>query len=388
MKKRKSYYNLAGREEGTVKAVERDMTTREKSVTGQRRAMNTMRDIADRAGVSRATVSYVLNDKHSAESISEDTRRRVLQAASEMGYRRNEMARAIVTGTNSILGFLIPALELEAEVVQHVLAGVLAEADERNYSIQVIRLTEAMDRRAIERCIELRPVGVTTLYVRGQSLAYVHEEMGRYAIPVAVLDSSFPQTHGSRILSDDKEGCCQAIEHLASLGHRNIAFIAGNPVTGVSVLREEGYRLAMAAQGLPIPQGYVVDGQWLPDRVEEVTRHLFSPENGLPSPTAVFCADDKAAMVVCRTLSQMGLRVPKDVSVIGFADLTMAAYGNPPLTTVAQPFQDMGRAAVSRLLAVAQQIRAATNASGPVHPYEELLPTRLVIRESTARAKR
>ncbi len=343
--------------------------------------MVTMRDVAVHAGVSRVTVSYVLNKKDALIGISDDTRTRVLRAADELGYRRNELARAMVTGKNAVFAFLVPPDGVESEVTARILTGILQSAEEMQHTVQVVRLPTLEDRSVIQRCVEMRPMGVMTIYTSQNTLDQLHEEMNRYRIPVAVLDCSYPQAQGSRILSDDTDGCRQVIDHLGALGHRRIAFIGGYSHMGVSLVRSEGYRRAMQTRGLPIPEGYQEYGEWLPERVESITRGLFNSRNSTPFPTAVFCADDKTAMVVCRTLHRIGMSVPDTVSVVGFADLAMARYNNPPLTTVAQPFRAMGQAAVERLFTVASEWDDSGSTDGA---YDLLLPTELVVRESTA----
>jgi LacI family transcriptional regulator len=345
--------------------------------------MITMRDISIRAGVSRSTVSFVLNGKHSEMGVNEETRRRVLKTAEELGYRRNELARAVVTGKNRVFGFVVRAQMLESEVAARVLAGVLDEAEANAYSVQMIRLSGTNDEEIIRRCIELRPTGILGIFVEPEILRHLQQEMARFQIPVAVLDSTPHLEGGSRILSDDIDGCRQAIAHLASLGHARVAFIGGDPRTVVSQLREEGYRRAMAEQGLQIPPGFLQRGYWATERIEEAALRLFG---GAPAvPTAVFCADDKTAMVTGRIIRQQGLSIPDDVSLVGFANLMMAAYNDPPLTTVAQPFPEMGRCAVRRLLSIAGEIEHGKEL---VTSYEDVrLPTQLIIRQSTAPVK-
>jgi len=346
--------------------------------------MITMRDIAVRAGVSRSTVSFVLNDKHSAMGVNEDTRRRVLEVASELGYRRNELARAVVTGKNRVFGFVVPGFGLESEVVSRILAGVMDEAEARHYAVQVIRLARP-DDEIIRRCVELRPTGLLCIQTGPETLRHLRQEVSRFGIPIAVLDSSPQLEGGSRVLSDDLAGCRQAIDHLADLGHARIAYVGGDPKTVVSRLREEGYLAAMAGRHLPVLGGYVENGYWNAEATEAATvRLLEDPED---APSAIFCADDKTAMVVCRTARRLGRSVPGDLSVVGFADLAMAAYADPPLTTVAQPFPEMGRVAVRRLLAAAAGETPPPEDPGVPLP-DELVPTHLVVRRSTAAAHR
>ncbi|MES2460495.1 MAG: LacI family DNA-binding transcriptional regulator [Armatimonadota bacterium] len=338
-----------------------------------------MRDISVRAGVSRSTVSFVLNGKHSIMGVNEETRLRVLRTAEELGYRRNELARAVVTGKNRVFGFVVRSAMLESEVVARVLGGVMDEAEASHFAVQMIRLSGGNDEEIIRRCVELRPTGVMGIFVALEMLQHLQQEMARFHIPVAVLDSVPPLEGGSRIVSDDIEGCRQAIDHLQALGHTRIAYIGGGD-TVVGRLREEGYRQAMAERGLPIPPGFLEMGKWLQDQTEMATRRLF--QDRPLTPTAVFCADDKTAMVTTRTLRQMGLTVPGDVSVVGFANLVMAAYNDPPLTTIAQPFHEMGRSAVRRLLCLAEKAEQGEDISATYD--EERLPTKLIVRQSTA----
>lgn len=146
-----------------------------------------MRDIAEKAGVSRPTVSYVLNERREGVFVGEETRRRVLEAARELGYRRNELARAMVTGRNRMLGFL--AALPEAEATARMMAGALDEADAHNYTLKVLRLSgRTLEDAVIERCVELRLAGVLAIYLDAESLERLHIEMSRHCIPVAVLE--------------------------------------------------------------------------------------------------------------------------------------------------------------------------------------------------------
>jgi LacI family transcriptional regulator len=134
----------------------------------------------------------------------------------------------------------------------------------------------------------------------------------------------------------------------------------------------------MADFGLPVPEGYVTYGEWNIATTQKVTDRVLEHRDGRP--TAILCADDKTALVASRTAQRRGLRVPEDLSIVGFADLEMARYGNPPLTTIAQPFAQLGSAAVRSLLAASERLDRQEKAESA----EVLLPNHLVIRESTA----
>ena len=336
-----------------------------------------MTDIALEAGVSRSTVSLVLNNKHSAVGIPESTRRRVLSAATQLGYRPNETARAMVTGKSRVIVYLLH--DPSQEVAARILKGALHEAEQHGYLVKLVGREGAFDERLIERCVELRPVGVMAIYVPSPMIDYLKAEMSRYRIPVVLLDSSFPLAGVTRVLSDDIDGIWQGISHLHALGHRRIAYISGGRSSGAATLREEGYRRAMARLDLPIPDEYVVYGEWQIPIVQQVTQQLLG--NATPRPTALFCADDKTALIAARTADQMGIPVPEALSIVGFADLEMALYGNPPLTTIAQPFAELGVAAVRSLLTAANRLEKQEEPE----TVELLLPNQLIIRESTAR---
>jgi LacI family transcriptional regulator len=335
-----------------------------------------MTDIAVEAGVSRSTVSLVLNNKHTAVGIPESTRRRVLIAATQLGYHPNELARAMVTGKNRVIVYLLH--DPSQEVASRILKGALNEAEQHGYLVKLVGREGPFDERDIQRCVELRPVGVMALYVAPSMTGYLQNEMARYQIPVVLLDSSFPLEGVTRVLSNDIEGIWQGISHLHSLGHRRIAYISGSRASGAAALREEGYWRAMAQLGLPVPDGYVTYGGWKIEQTEEAAEQLLQHPHGRP--TALFCADDKMALVASRTANHLGFRVPEDLSIVGFADLEMARYGNPPLTTVAQPFADLGAAAVRSLLAASKCLERQEEPQID----EVLLPNHLVVRKSTA----
>lgn len=334
-----------------------------------------MSDIARKAGVSRMTASCVLNERQDDRIVRDDTRQRVLQAAAEMGYRRNELARAMVTGKNRVLGFL--AAQPETEYVARMLSGALEEAEARDYSVKVLRIgDEASTRRALQRCSETRLAGIITVYMRDDLLNHLHDEMARYRIPLARLDSSSTRPWGVRVTSDDETGGRLAVEHLVSLGHRHIAFVSGSPGTSTGIARESGFRQAMEQSGLEVLPGYICHGYWEPARTEQVTKELLA--NAPQRPTAIVCANDEIAMAVLRTARRHGLRVPEDLSVVGFADLSVARMADPPLTTIMQPFWGMGQVAARWLIARQDEEEFSDQ------PVEEVLATQLIVRESTA----
>jgi len=171
---------------------------------------------------------FVLNDRRKGVWIEEETRERVLRAAAELGYRRNEMARAMVTGATRTIGFItdFPG----SEHVARMLEGALDEADTQGYEIKVLRprSDEEFNRRLIERCVELRLAGVVVLYIEGQTLERLHNELNRYGIPMALLDDNHDRPWGTPVVADYGQGIKLAVQHLAALEHSRITFIVGS----------------------------------------------------------------------------------------------------------------------------------------------------------------
>lgn len=336
--------------------------------------MVTITDVAAKAGVSRTTVSYVLSGNEIALRISPQTRQRVLDSATALGYQRNALAHAVTTGKSQMLGFWV--MDSSREPVVRVLAGAMKEADANGYFIKMLGFDNLSAPDAIVRqCIEWRLAGVIAIHASQALLPQIHPQLAKAEIPAIIVDSQHAPQSKMHITSDSAAGMKRIVEFLIGQGHRDIALIAGSDDARdqVSRCREIAYRLAMQSAGIS-PYIRVRYGFWnydLTAATEAATRELL--ESARP-PTAIACVSDHTAMVVIRTAAQMGLRVPDELSVTGFDDVAVAALYNPPLTTVAQNFEEMGKRAVQCLL------------HGPKKPSNcgELLPTQLIIRNSTA----
>ncbi len=344
-----------------------------------------MSDIAEKAGVSRPTVSAVLNRRGDVGRISAETQQQIWDVAKALGYRRNEMARTIGAGKSRMLGFLggFP----DYEHVGYMLGGAIEEAEKAGYSMKVFGwLTGDTGRASIERCAELRLGGVIALRLHPELNGFLHQEMERYHIPVVFLDMG-RSAHAELdsylgVYSDDKGGIQAALRHLMELGHREIGFIDGDVPADQRMAqfgRKGLFEASMAKLGLAVPPAFsqYAGSFWNDEDAERTAGTMLAPG---ARPTAIICANDAIALTVVRTALQMGLRVPEDLSVVGFGNFIMARYATPPLTTIAQPFQMMGRTAVQHLLEVAQG-----EDTSPCAMRSEFVPTELVIRKTTAR---
>lgn len=346
-----------------------------------------MSDIATRAGVSPTTVSFVLNDRHEAVRISEKTRNKVLQAAEELGYRSNQLARAMRTGNTRMLGAL--GGDSSEEPVGKMLAGALEAADTRGYTLKILRFDSMGDspKQVIRRSSELRLMGVLALHLPPDILTELHVEAKQYGYPLILMDARSDMTDVPQVVSDDEGGIAAGVEHLVSLGHKKIAFVSGEELSSLSKLREGAFINAMAAHGLPVPDSYRARGDYRhhANSVEGARSLLTLPPE--KRPTAIFGFGDLIAMATLQVASALGLRVPQDLSVMGFANMRASEFANPQLTTIEQPFIDMGRKAVGMLLKVIAPEENGHGHSGeanePLDANPLLLPTHLIVRSST-----
>ncbi len=376
-----------------------------------------MTDIADRAGVSQTTVSFVLSGRESSVRISQGTRDRVLAAAEELGYRSNHLARAMRTGTTNTLGFI--GGDLCCEHVGKMLDGALEEAETHGFSLKILPHREGVNgmEHIVRRSSELRLTGIAALHLPLETLKMLRAETLHCGNAMVLLDTPAQLDGVTQVMSDDRHGIFLVVEHLVKLGHRRIAMISGNPAATHSVMREEAFQSAMQQFGLEVPDIFVTCGDF---RELEPSRAAAQFLLGLPTserPTAIFCIGDLVACAAMQIANKMALNVPRDVSIVGFGDLRVSLFGVPTLTTVHQPFREMGRQAVRCLLyqsvgqshakssldrepRTAKTRDRALSAGSEVHAQESLLrsvqpkpnisqvkclPIRFVGRESTSK---
>lgn len=301
--------------------------------------MTTIARVAQEAGVGVGTVSRVING---SASVSEATRRRVLDVVAELGYEPNATARALSTGRTRSVGVIAPFFTRPSVIER--LRGVAPLLATAGYQLVLFDVERPEQRAGVFRSLVGRVDGLLSI-----SLAPPKADLRRLeaaGIPVVLVD----QAHDSvpTVTVDDVEGGRLATEHLLELGHRRIAF-AGDTVDGVhgahaSSRRCIGYQRALERAGVPVRPDLV---RLRPHGREaaEIVRDLV----GLASPpTAVFAASDLQALAVIDTLEALGMRVPDDLSVVGFDDVELARYAG--LTTVAQPLEDSGMKGAELLL--------------------------------------
>lgn len=305
--------------------------------------MATMKDVARLAGVSTSTVSHVINDNR---FVSEAVRKKVLQAVEQLNYSPSALARSLKVNQTRTIGMLVTATTnpFFAEVVR----GVERSCYERNYSL-ILCNTEGSAARmsdSVDTLLQKRVDGLLIMSTENNRIPA--EVLRRYpSLPVVMLDSA-PSLICNDIIQDNAVlGGEIATNYLISKGYTRIACITGPKEQKPSLGRLDGFFQAMNRAGLPIPGDYVIHSNF------EFSGGLTAMERFLDldvPPHAVFTANDAMAVGVYNALNQAGLRVGKDVAVVGYDDIELARYLSPPLTTIHQPKDELGKLAVETLL--------------------------------------
>jgi DNA-binding LacI/PurR family transcriptional regulator len=324
-----------------------------------------MADVAREAGVSGQTVSRVANGRSNVDA---DTRARVLAAMRRVGYRPNSAARALRNGRFRTIGVIISSLSTFGN--SRTLDAIAAAVVDHGFSIVLMtvpRSTQGEVTGAFSRLGEQAVDGVIILIEQHQ-LDQNEIELPR-GLPVVVIDSS--ARHPSPVIDTDQAaGAASATRHLLELGHTTVWHIAGPPQSYAAERRLNSWRAVLEAAGRTVPP--VLVGDW-----SAASGHTHGTRLAAdPSVTAVFTANDQMALGLIRALHEADRDVPGDVSVVGFDDMAEAAHFWPPLTTVRQSFDDVGRHAVAALV--------GEISNGRQEPSTVHIPTELVLRSSTA----
>jgi len=334
-------------------------------VSANRRRRPVIYDVARLAGVSHQTVSRVING---SERVRPETRDRVVAAMQQLDYRPNSVARALVTGSSRTLGVVTFNTTLFGPA--STLVGVERAAAAEAYGVSIVSL-ETLDRAAVVHAVErLRAMGVDGVLVIAPKVATTTAAWDLPSgFPVVAVEAGTLDDIPV-VAIDQHEGARLATEHLLALGHVTVHHLAGPAEWKEAELRVQGWRDALDAAGARGRSP--ARGDWSPRSGYEVGRHLLE----LDDLTAVFVANDQMALGLLRLLHEHGRRVPQDVSVVGFDDIPEAEFFLPPLTTVRQDFNEMGRLALHCLL---DGIGAPERSTTP-----SIVPAQLIVRASAA----
>jgi DNA-binding LacI/PurR family transcriptional regulator len=325
----------------------------------------TIVDVAKRAGVSKSLVSLVMRG---APNVSDEKRERVLRVAAALGYRPNAVARSLVRQRTNLLGVLLS--DLHNPFFAEVIDGIQAEAADRGYRtiIGTGDRVEMSEARALDTMLELR---AEALILASPILPMRRIAEASREVPTVLVARGSRSGSVDSVANDDPAGAALAVDHLAALGHRRIAHIDGGDGAGARE-RRRGYeramkRLGLAAEARVVAGSYTEEGGW------RGVRALLAHGR---APTAVFAANDLAAIGTLSALAEQDFRVPEDVSVVGYDNTALAAIHHIHLTTVDQPRPEMGRTAVTLAL---ERLDGEREDARHV-----LMPPSLVVRGTTA----
>lgn len=361
----------------------------------------TIRDIARLAGVSTTTVSRTLNHK---PDVDPETRERIMRIVNEHRYVPSGTASRLAGGQSRLVGVLVPSLTWP--LMPNILQGIAEVIEQTAYELVLYSISHRTDRSAlIDRILATGLIdGLIAVYPDGIARVESSDALDREAsihlrdvyeqgFPVVILDDQSLHSQVPWIGPDNRIGAYEATRHLIHLGHRRIAYIQGPPQYQCSYDRFHGYQQALAEAGLPLDPALIAQGDFTTESGLTCARHLLGEPD---RPTAIFAANDQMAYGTLSAADALNIRVPEDLAVIGFDDIIVYAPIRPALTTVRQPFQEMGKRAAQTLLALAHtphtfdggwydQVTHGTHthadADDPKAAHVQL-PTELVVRES------
>jgi len=326
----------------------------------------TIRDVADLAQVSVTTVSHVINNTRYVEP---NTRERVQTAIKSLNYRPNSLARSLRRRGTATIGLLVPdnSNPFFAEV-----ARIIEDVGyQRGYSVILCNSdgSEERETRYVDVLLSKQVDGLLVISA-GSHPNFVDSILSNH-VPLVIVDRETPQLQADQVLLDNEAGGALAAHYLLDLGHRRIGLIIGPNEAAPSALRLQGFRRVLAERGLPWDESKCVVGNFNYSGGEQGAQQLLEAH---PDLTAIFATNDLMAMGVVNQARRRGYRVPQDLSVIGFDNISQSAAFYPPLTTIAQPIEDLGHHSIALLLA---------RIGGEDHPPQRIiLQPHLVIRES------
>ncbi len=333
----------------------------------------TSQDVAKQVGVSRTTVSFVLNNVEA--NISPETRQRVLQAAEELGYVPNAAARALARRRTHTLALVLirESSHLASDAfLPSVMQGLIRAIRPAGYRVLLEPVANADEPDLYLNLVRAQHIdGIVLSGPRSDDAQLT--ELVASGFPVVLL-GQLPGSQASFVDVDNHQAARLAVEHLIEQGHRRIGYISNGPLayTGASD-RLAGYQDALETYGIPHDETLISAGDFGPESGRAAVQTLLT-QTTLP-PTAIFVASDVVAIGVMNMLHELGLEVPDDIALVGYDDIPIARYLTPPLTTIRLPAFELGKRSGEVLLSIIKSNSSA--------PQKILLGTELIIRESS-----
>ncbi|MCL6591754.1 MAG: LacI family transcriptional regulator [Firmicutes bacterium] len=331
--------------------------------------MPTIYDVGRLAGVSRSTVSRVLNGKN---EVDPKTAELVWDAVRKLNYHPNVSARALVRQKTDMIGVILA--HVSDPYYEYIIKGVEAVVSERRMGVSFYNSYDHLETHRMIVFSVLAGNRVDGLIVVGSNLndrETLQELIGR-DLPLAFIERNLTGPGITSITSNNVDGATQAVEYLLKLGHRRIGCLTGNLAYQTAIERLEGYRATLQKYGLPVDEELImVSNYQYSGGYEKMKQLLALPDR----PTALFACNDMMAFGAISAIKEAGLSVPEDISVVGYDDITFTSMVYPPLTTVRQPLFEMGALAAQGLI---ERINQGDKYEG----INKVLPVKLVIRKS------
>lgn len=335
----------------------------------------TLEDIAKLVGVSRSTVSRVVNDH---PNVSEEVRKRVIEAIRTTGYQPHAAARALASHRSHMIGLVVPrsvSSFFTDPFFPHLTQGVANGCNQNDYTLALFLADSLDDDANISRRVSRSGWLDGILVQAGHHGDQMIDRLVQSGLPLVVIGRPFHPKKVSYIDVDNVEGAYSAVSHLARLGYQRIGTITGPKESSVGTDRLEGYRKALTDRKRAVDESLVMEGDFTEAGGYYAMQRLLSAK-----PDAIFAASDIMAIGAMRAALEAGLRIPEDIAFVGFDDVPISNHREPGLTTMRQPFHQFGVSAVEILIDLIE------NGADP--PRRVIMGTELIIRESCGASKR
>ncbi|KPU44516.1 catabolite control protein A [Oxobacter pfennigii] len=330
-----------------------------------------LKTVAEYAGVSSSTVSRVISGK---SYVNEDTRERVLKAVKELGYTPNTLAKGLKMGRTNTIALMVPSIE--NEIFPIVTRGVENTARKNGFTVILCNTDENAEVEK-EYINKLQNRWIDGFIISSMLPSSDHiRKLKADGFPV-VLTSRFYDDSIDAVVIDNYRAAYDAVSYLIRTGHKRIAIAAGRKDLSIYQKRLQGYMDALKAHGIEVDESLIMEETSGPNSFYYLTQNLLN--RGI-RPDAVFATSDPKAIVIIRAIKDRGLRIPADISVMGFDNIEVSALIDPPLSTVSQPLYEMGVLAAKKLI---DMIKAKEKNVIPSKPVIDYMNTDIIIRKST-----
>ncbi|QHB31940.1 LacI family DNA-binding transcriptional regulator [Yersinia canariae] len=332
--------------------------------------MSTMQEVAKKAGVSKATVSRVLSGKG---YVSDATKEQVFKAIEETGYRPNLLARNLATNKSECIGLVVTNTLYNGSYFNEILSQAAQKLENNGRQLVLVdgKHSAKEEQEAIQFLLDLRCDAII-IYPRFLTVDAMDLIIDKYKQPIMVVNRKLRKNHSHCIFCDHKGSSYNATKYLIERGHRDIAFITGSLDSPTAIERLSGYKAALAAFSLPAQDNLIVQGKWTAASGATAVESLLTNPSSF---SAIIASNDDMAIGAMKRLNEVGLKVPGDISIIGFDNIPIAPFLLPPLSSIKDPVSGMINEVINRLVSMLD---------GGYLSNENIFQSDLIIRDSVS----